>query len=506
MTTCARQEADVVVVGGGGAGLAAAIEASATGQRVLLLEKNEELGGTTRLSVGSVSASGTPHQRRLGIHDSAAEFAEDTARLNETRGLGGRDNVEFRRFLTEESSRTFSWLLDMGLEFFGPMPEPPNRAPRMHNVLPNATAYIYTLARRARRQGVEVMLGMAAERLLSAAGRVTGVQARSTSGDLLEINARRGVVLATGDYSSSPELKKQFMAAGVAEVEGINPTSTGDGHRMALAVGARVVNGDLALGPEIRFVAPPRKRLIAALPPMKPLARVMNVVATHLPARLLRPIFMSFLTTNLAPSRGLFAEGALLINRHGQRFVNELDHPAIAIPRQPDRVAFIVFDNRLAQRFSEWPYFISTAPGIAYAYLADYRRNRRDVYAQAPTIAALAARLGMPGAALETTVARYNRFANEGKDPVFGRDPLGPGLQEPPYYALGPAKGWLAATDGGLAVTSRMEVLDQNEQVIPGLYAAGSAGQGGVLLEAHGMHLCWAFASGRLAGRTAAGG
>lgn len=505
MSTRERREADVVVVGGGGAGLAAAIEAGAAGRRVALLEKNPELGGTTRLSVGSVSACRTPHQRRRGVEDTPAEFAEDMERFNQARGLGGRDNLELRRFLAEESTRTFEWLLRMGIEFFGPMPEPPNRAPRMHNVLPNAAAYIYNLARHARRQGVEILLGTAGERLLTTGGRVAGVAARSASGPV-ELHARRGVVLATGDYSSSPELKKRLMSAEVADVEGINPTATGDGHRMALEVGARVVNGDLALGPEIRFVAPPRKRLVSALPPTKPLAKVMNVVATRLPARLLRPVFMSFLTTNLAPSPRLLAEGAVLVNKQGRRFVNELDRPAIAIPHQPDRVAFIVFDNRLAQRFSEWPYFISTAPGIAYAYLADYRRNRRDVYAQAPTVAALAAHLGMPGAALEATVGEYNQLVEQGKDLTFGRDPLGPGLKEPPFYALGPAKGWIVLTDGGLAVSSRMEVLDQRGQIIPGLYAAGSTGQGGVLLEAHGMHLCWAFTSGRLAGRTAAAG
>jgi fumarate reductase flavoprotein subunit len=49
-----------------------------------------------------------------------------------------------------------------------------------------------------------------------------------------------------------------------------------------------------------------------------------------------------------------------------------------------------------------------------------------------------------------------------------------------------------------------MEVLDHHSKVIPGLYAAGSTGQGGVLLEAHGMHLCWAFTSGRIAGCSAA--
>lgn len=177
--------------------------------------------------------------------------------------------------------------------------------------------------------------------------------------------------------------------------------------------------------------------------------------------------------------------------------MDELDRPAVAIPHQPDRVAFIVFDDRLARRFSEWPYFISTAPGIAYAYLADYRRNRRDIYAWAPTVAGLATRLGIPVHALESTVDEYNGVVDGGKD-------LGPGLKVPPYHALGPAKSWIVLTDGGLAVTPRMEVVDERGDIIPGLYAAGSTGQGGVLLEGHGMHLCWAFTSGRLAGRNVA--
>ena len=506
MTPVTRIETDVVVVGGGGSGLAAAIEAAGLGRRVIVLEKNLHLGGTTRLSVGSVSACRTPLQRWKGIQDSQQEFAEDMGRFNAERGLGDRDNLELRRLVAEESTRTFEWLVGMGIEFFGPMPEPPNRVPRMHNVVPNSSAYIYTLSGHARRRGVDIRLGTKAERLLTRDGRVTGVEARSVDGAALEIVARLGVILATGDYSSSPEMKKRYLGPELADIEGINPTSTGDGHRMGLEVGARLINGDLCLGPEIRFVAPPRKLLVSRVPPRKPLAKVMNIVTTHLPTALLRPVILAFVTTYLAPSPRLFAEGAILVNKEGRRFVNELDQPAVAIARQLDGVAFILFDDRVARRFSQWPYFISTAPGVAYAFLADYRRNRRDIYAEAPTIEALAQKLTVPIASLTTTVAEYNRAVEHSRDLAFGRDRLGQGLTGPPYYALGPAKSWIVLTDGGLAVSPRMEVLDERGRIIPGLYAVGSTGQGGVLLEAHGMHLCWAFASGRLAGRSAASG
>lgn len=507
MNSTDRVETDVLVVGGGGSGLAAALEAAGVGRKVVLLEKNPSLGGTTRLSVGSVSACGTAHQRRKGIQDSPEEFVEDMGLFNQERGLSGRDNLGFRRLLAEKSASTVEWLMAMGVEFFGPMPEPPNRYPRMHNVLPNSFAYIYHLARRARRLGVQVLLGTRAERLVMHGGRVTGVEARTENGKAVTLVAHRGVVLTTGDYSSSSEMKKSYMSPELADIEGINPTSTGDGHSMALDVGARLVNGDLCLGPEIRFVAPPRKKVISLLPPFKPLAKAMNILATHLPSRLLRPVILSFLTTYLAPSHRLFQEGAILVNREGHRFVDELTRPAPAISAQRDRVAYIVFDARVAQRFCQWPYFISTAPGVAYAFLADYRRNRRDIYAQAPTLDGLAHTLRVPGRSLAATVAAYNLLVDQGRpDATFGRAGLGQGLKVPPFYALGPAKAWIVVTDGGLAVTPRMEVLDQGGKVIPGLYAAGSAGQGGVLLEAHGLRLCWAFTSGRIAGRQAATG
>jgi fumarate reductase flavoprotein subunit len=499
-------ETEVVVVGGGGAGLAAALEAAHADRRVMLLEKNPHLGGTTQLSVGSVTACCTPHQLQKGIKDSPQEFFEDMDLFNQQRDLSTRDNDLLRRLLVEESSRTLQWLMDLGVEFFGPMPEPPNRHPRMHNVLPNASAYIYNLARHAKKRGVDIRLGTKAERLLTEAGRVSGLEATTEVGQTLRISASRGVVLASGDYSAGHEMKRMYMSPELADIEGINPTSTGDGQRMALEVGAQLVNGDLCLGPEIRFVAPPRTMLISVLPPLKLLAKAMRLVATRLPERLRRPMILAFLNSHLAPSPTLFDQGSILVNTQGQRFVNELSQPALAIPQQPNGFAFIVFDHQVAQRFTQWPYFVSTAPGIAYAFLPDYRRNRRDVYAQAPTLDGLAQVLKVPAASFGKTIADYNQAAAQGNDTVFGRTSLGHGLTMPPFYALGPAKSWIVLTDGGLAVTTRLEVLDQSDKVIPGLYAAGSAGQGGVLLEGHGVHLCWAFTSGRIAGRSVASG
>ena len=59
-------------------------------------------------------------------------------------------------------------------------------------------------------------------------------------------------------------------------------------------------------------------------------------------------------------------------------------------------------------------------------------------------------------------------------------------------------------TEGGVRVNLNMEVLDQFGAVIPGLFAGGSNGMGGMIIWGHGLHIAWAMTSGRIAGRNAA--
>lgn len=154
----------------------------------------------------------------------------------------------------------------------------------------------------------------------------------------------------------------------------------------------------------------------------------------------------------------------------------------------------MLFDRRIAERFSRWPHFVSTAPGAGYAYVPDYRRHRSDLWHAADSIDELGRGLGLPQDALRETVADYNRNV--------ARDERGT-FDEPPFCALGPLNTVLVFTDGGLAVDESLRVLGQNDQPIRGLYAAGSVGQGGMLLDGHGHHIGWAFTSGRIAGRQA---
>lgn len=481
---------DVIVVGGGGSGLAAAIEARELGRSVLLIEKNPDLGGSTAWSVGSVTATGTPHQARKGIEDNPQDHWRDMAGFNGD--LDSRDNPGLRRVLADAMPDTFRWLLKHGVRFYGPMPEPPHTKPRMHNVLPNSRAFITHLSKAARRAGVIIQCGTRVRALVTEQGRVAALDCDTANGPKRFI-ARGGIVLATGDFTSDPELKAQFMGPQEAKIDGVNATATGDGQKLALPLGARIINGDLALGPELRFVPPQRKNILLSLPPWRLLANLMAWSLDHMPAALLRPFVMSFVTTALAPSPDLFTAGAILTNSKGERFTDELDEPAYELPDQPGKVGYILLDKRMAELFSGWPHFISTAPGVAYAYVEDYRRNRKDIFTAAPTLDRLAGKLSMPAAALTATLRAHN--ASAGNRPKIG---------EGPYVALGPLRAVFVHNEGGLAVDHEHRVLGKGDAPIAGLFAAGSTGQGGLLLKGHGHHLGWAFASGRRAGKNAA--
>ena len=486
---------DVVVVGGGGTGVAAAIGARAAGASVLLLEKNPTLGGTTARSIGSISATQTADQRRVGIIDTPQEHFEDMGAFSKHHA-DRPDNAELARVLCEHVPESVRLLEAWGAVFMGPMDEPPHRKPRMHQIMPNSAAYIFHAEKHARKIGVEIVTQARARQLLTAKGEVTGVEFER-GGKIETVEASRGVILASGDYAADAAFKAQFVSEAVAATEAVNPTNTGDGHRMALDLGARIINPEL-YGGGMRFVRPLRPAWQSRLPPSAWLMRVCNGVMRHAPRSLLRHFIMGFMTTVMVPERKLFHNGAILINAKGERFADETQRMVFELALQPDGVGYILCDARVAKKFTQWPDYVSTAPGVAFAYLQDYQRTRPDLVRRGATLDDVARVLGMDAAELKRTVAAYNRGVGP---PGRGeRPPVGDG----PYVVLGPVKNYINYTDGGLAINTGLQVLGRNDVPIPRLYAAGATGQGGLLLKGHGNHIGWGFTSGRLAGQYAA--
>ncbi len=494
---------DCIVVGGGGSGLAAAVSAAEAGGRVLLLERQSNLGGTTGIAVGSFTAAGTRHQAMRNIRDSVAEHADDAGKFASLE-FESRNNDRLRRFFLSHAAETLDWLTAHGVSFVGPSPEPPNRVPRMHNAVPNAKAYIMALQIALVRRGGSIKTGAMVCGLLMEQGRAVGVQVRLPgSTATVEYRASRGVILAAGDYASAPDLIRRFKGDGYDAIEGINPYSDGDGHRLVESVSGQLLNMDVTYGPELRLVAKAAGGFQSWLPASPWLAGVIAWAARWLPPVVTQAYVKRLLVTWQHPENALFDDGAILVNCRGQRFCNERRWPdrELAVAQQPAKIAFIVLDQRLCERYSKWPHFISMAPDIAYAYVNDYLRLRPDVSCQSNTLEELATRRGIEVAAMQQTTAAFNRCAGGQEEDNFGRTDDAHALQGTRWVLLGPVKAYFTTTEGGAAIDEQFRVLDTDGSPIPGLFAVGHTGLGGMILWGHGLHIAWAMTSGRLAGQ-----
>ena len=475
-----RDGYDVLVVGGGGGGLMAAVEAAETGASVLLVERQPEIGGSTAMAVGALSAAGTALQRAAGIADSVDAHFQDYLKFIEPGRSADEYDMELTRMLVELAPSVVERMLELGVELRGPQPEPPHTKYRMHNAVPDATAYTDALRRAAAGAGVETRTGVVAASLaVDAGGAVCGAElADVTDAERRTIEVRGGVVLATGYFSANAELSRAHGRP--PEHDGVEPLfdgATGDGVTLGVALGASTAGMSAAAPPHFRTVSRPY----------------------------------------IHPPAPIFEAGAILLNRDGNRYANELKGAELATSRQPGREAFVVFDSNLAARVSTpdadappsrdgWfrtgKMALSTFPEIGYAYMEDYRQ-RTGYFTEAADGAGLAEFIQAAASTVQRTLDDLNEAATGRATDAFGRDFSGTCAFARPFYVLGPIKAVLGSS-GGLKVDREMHVLDTDGRPISRLYAAGMTGSSNVLIAGHGHALAWTFATGRIAGANAA--
>ena len=267
---------DVIVVGAGGSGLCCAAEAASRGANVLVVERAPKIGGTTSWAVGAYTSSATPHQKRAGVDDDPDRHYSDMDLVN---AAGKRaDNLGLRRLMTHGAPDTFQWLLDLGVEFIGPNPEPPHTRPRMHNTVPGAAALIYYLNRRCRQLGVTIRCDSSLVDIVMEGGRACGVVVAHGDGSKTTFRVSRGVVLASGDFAASKEIRARYFGQAVVNAEPVYTYNTGEAFKIAERLGARIVNGDYTAFyiPRMRFVPPSKASWVLRLPPSKAVARMIQ--------------------------------------------------------------------------------------------------------------------------------------------------------------------------------------------------------------------------------------
>jgi len=448
-----HDETDFGVVGAGACGLAAAHAAIADDLRVTIWERAKEPGGTTALSSGCLAAAGSRLQRDAGITDSADDFVADVMARNRQHS----DPAVTRR-LCELSGGLVDWLADgVGLEltFLRHAGDPGHRRPRLHGPGGrDGQAMADTLAGLAIRRGVKLRLVTPVLHLWTdAEGGILGVQVKPPKRSATNVRCR-AVLLATDGFGANSTLVAQHIAEAAAITYAGAPTSTGD----ALLWGGDAGAASRDLG---AYYAYPYATVGSSLP---------------VPWDLIRA-------------------GAILVNQHGERFMNEMLDPAqavTAVGAQPGRIAYLVFGASTLKEVS--------SDDLYFAQRIAPRAVRR-----ADDIAGLAAQFQIAGEALVATVAAYNAGCQGGTD-ALGRTEVGAAL-EPPLHGIRVSPA-LFTTQGGLVVDTDGRVLRPDGTPVPHLYAGGGAAAGlsgpggdGYLL---GSGLLCAFGLGRLAGMHAA--
>lgn len=515
------EQADVVVVGFGGAGVVAALAAREAGADVVALDRFGG-GGATAISGGVVYAGGTPYQRDNGYDDDA----EQLFRYLSLEVGDAVSEATLRRFC-EDSAANLAWLEHHGVPFEGSLcpvktSYPTNRyylyfsgneairafaaaatpAPRGHRAkgrgLPGAALYA-PLRESARRLGVQVRTQTQVTALVVDEGRVVGVRARRVSGPWRWVHgALWRLSLAVRNYL--PRLARRCIARAAALEEAHGRTVHVRGDAVVLATGGFVHNRQMVE----TYAAPYRRGMPLGTAGCDGSGIRLGQSVGAGVDRMDRVSAWRFINPPMAWAKGVF------VDRAGERYCNEAVYGAKLgrhMVEEHGGEGILVLDAALRREA-----FAHLGPGKAQWFqqapaLVNMLLNSRT----ADTLEGLAARIGVPAAALVDTVAPYNAGVAEGSD-ALGKPPeMCQALAEPPYHAMdcGIASRRFPCptlTLGGLVVDEATgTVCSEDGAPVWGLYAAGRVAVGVSSNNyVSGLSLADCVFSGRRAGEAAA--
>jgi flavocytochrome c len=468
----AEATADILIVGAGNSGMPAAIQAADLGAKVILLDKNDAVGGMLHISSGQFSGANAKLQVSKGIDDSPDKHYRDALRIGRYKA-----NSELLKLAVENAAAMIDWLQEMGVEL---KPESPffvyghelYSAPRTYQGVAGGwtllEAFQKELDKRIARGDVALHLGTRVTRLIKDRdGRVVGIGAESKSGTPREFHAK-AVILATGGYGANKELIKKYNPQCATAVPKCLPHATGDGIVMAQQAGARLTHMEY-------FIPYPG----AIEDPKAPGQTSFSIL---------------FPPDNFSD--------AIWVNKPGERFISEDNlHPddrERALIKQPDLTFFFIWDERIKNE---------NPPGVRGWTKERFEQEaaRGQVIKKASSIEGLAREIGVSPGKLKGTVEKYNGYVANGRDPEFDRKKLKLKIDQPPYYAIRTI-GTTLITMGGIKVNHALQVEDENGRVIPGLYAVGETlGCGQLMGDAMvgGMSVGPAITFGRIVARNA---
>ncbi len=467
---------DTVVIGAGGGGLAAAVAAAEKGSKVIILEKLGSPGGNSAMAWGLFAAE-SALQKRLRIDDTrdklfkvAMEYAH------------WRINARLVRAFIDKSADTIQWLEDKGITF--------NYIPPLYSSQPFRTWHCPSVEKRGGKEIIQALVksceGMGVQLFNRAPvkkimtgqnGDVTGIKAE-VDGKELEIIAG-SVIIATGGFGGNKELLKKYFRYYTDDINCGGLPLMGDGLLMAMEIGAATEGMGVLLSGGPKF---PDSRIVD------------NFVQEP---------------------------NTVWVNRNGERFVDEKKGPsyytqsANALDRQPGGISYTLFDEVLKKQAMEEGLVeglslnnsaLSKLPELGKELQLLTEKGRVKI---SDTWDEIAAWMGAVPNVLKATIDEYNSYCDKGHDELFVKDRRYlQALRTPPYYAVKCSQSF-QDTFGGIKINHHMEVLNQEDKPIPGLYGVGVC-TGGWEGDTYDFMLAgsafgFAVNSGRIAGENSAG-
>jgi succinate dehydrogenase/fumarate reductase flavoprotein subunit len=435
-----EQTFDLVVVGAGVAGMPAVLTGLEEGASVCCLQKLSTASGNGNASSGLILSESDS----IGV----LEWMESMRKQNNY-----RVNWDVMAFHANHSGETLCWLDKVCAEIDYPA--------NLHTIADSKTfdsgthityakhqyrannLLVQELAKYAESKGATFYYNTPAVQLVQdGSGKVTGVIGQKEDGSYIKVNTNTAVILATGDYQCNDSMKKKYTPD-LLWVEPYQIERTGDGHLMAIAIGAQMV-------------------------PQPHAKQAHDVFSTTF---------------------GISATPMLSLDHSGKRFMNEdttmpmwLNSTRYFYDQEDRGVFFRIFDDAFDTKFTTFPvkeemekYIIGQEVAQDATSQIPYEPGMIGCR-RADTLDDLAKQLGLDAAAVKASVERWNQFCASGNDEDFGvtAEFLKP-IDTPPYWGI-TNHVRIVAINAGVVVDGEYQVLDQNYKPIPGLFAVGTTG------------------------------
>lgn len=467
------ETADVIVIGAGGAGLSAAASAGQNGSSVIVLEANGIIGGSTIRSGGHILVFDENINTTMERNDESlqkyldynkedfGEWSEILVTLQqqikdylESNQEGRFDSVEMAlidhylkgqgtdkegnevtldfdltKTAFENANELNAWLCESGMEIQDKMYNAHGGTP-----VDGSSGLINALEKAANDAGAKILLNVRATELIEEDGVVTGVIATSSDGNEYTYHANKGVIIATGSFSSNGEMAAKYQTMGeglTAENGSTNPsTNTGDGIVMAENIGAEL--------------------------------RDMGFLCT-----LLAGYHGGCTTSEFGKINGT---QQLILNANGVRFTNDAKLAGMTtiggLNDQPGALAYYIGDSKMIE-----------AINTVQEGLVDDLASRGDWFVVADTLEEALEKAGLDVETSLNSIEQFNTYVDENNDADFGRTEFNGKVENGPYV-VAKMENLYHLTFGGLVINTNAEVLDTDNNVISHLYAAGDVTSG----------------------------